>query len=518
MHDSPYAIATWRFEQIAPFVDPSLDRAARRRVMRERTRHSVPWPDGSVQPISRSTLHCWIRAYREGGLLALQPKPRSDRGTSRKDFSAAIDHAIALLYEQPNRSLYQLLVYLRAAVPDCAISRAHLSRKLKEHPAWSGIECLRGNRERRLRDLYQASHPHECWQLDGKGPFLVRLKSSERVRVHVLTVLDDHSRAVLAAQVSLAEDAKAATAVFQKAAARYGPPDRMQFDCGSGFDSKMFRDGLAQCGVHRNYVRAKHPQAQGKIEAYHRPLQRWFIDELPTQEVCDLQHLQQLLDAMLALVYQRHRHRALATTPEQKLAGRISERRISEHDLARAFFVDATAKSHAKTGEVMLPNGRFRVPQAHAGKRCQFRFDPLRARAVLITHDRRELELEPFVIKPLPPVDRERNGQGQLQRLVDLWRGTPRANAEPAFGLPEVFATVAELLGRSLPGNEREAREVLAFYKQHGPLSRRSFLQALDRTRAALGKGRPLHVYLEDLTRQIANAQTESHEQGEEQR
>lgn len=152
------------------------------------------------------------------------------------------------------------------------------------------MERLRG-RGRRLFGSYEAGCAHECWQMDGKGPFRVRLLGGEIVAVHVLSVLDDHSRAVLAAIVAAAEDTAAAIAVFQKAALRYGLPDRMQFDRGSAFDSDAFRSGLAQCGVHRNHVHARQPTAQGKIEAYHRPLSRWFIDELAAQQVVDLEHL-----------------------------------------------------------------------------------------------------------------------------------------------------------------------------------------------------------------------------------
>ena len=39
----PYEIATWRFEQIAPLVDASLDETQRRAAVRERTRKPVAW-------------------------------------------------------------------------------------------------------------------------------------------------------------------------------------------------------------------------------------------------------------------------------------------------------------------------------------------------------------------------------------------------------------------------------------------------------------------------------------------
>ncbi|MGH8310650.1 MAG: DDE-type integrase/transposase/recombinase, partial [Steroidobacteraceae bacterium] len=347
---NPFEIAAFRFEQIAAFVDASIDPAKRRDLMRRRV--AVALPSGKKRRIPRSTLHRWISLYQRHGIRGLMPKQRADQGRPKTDSRDVIDHAIGLLLEQPNRSLQQLDIYIRSDFKDFTLSTASLRRHLIAHPAWPVIERLRTGKDRRLRDRYEAKHAHESWQLDGKGPFTVRLVSGDAVRAHVLTVLDDYSRAVLAAHVATSEDAVAAIAAFAKAAARYGLPDRMQFDRGSAFDSKAFRDGIAHCGVHRNYVRARHPEAQGKIEAYHRSLQRWFLDELRAQEVHDLVHLQDLLEATIALVYQTHKHRSIGTSPETRLAGVLSQRRISEAELARAFFVGTTATSDKKTGEV----------------------------------------------------------------------------------------------------------------------------------------------------------------------
>ncbi len=500
---NPFEIAAFRFEQISPFIDDSLDPVKRRDLMRRRSAVTPPGDGQKKRRIPRSTLHRWIKLYRRHGIRGLMPKVRADRGKQKIDSRNVIDHAIGLLLEQPSRSLQQLDVYLHADFDDYDLSIASLRRRLIAHPAWPLIVRLRAGKDRRLRNRYEAGHAHESWQLDGKGPFTVRLMSGERIRAHVLTVLDDYSRTVLAAHIATSEDTVAAIGAFAKAAARYGLPDRMQFDRGSAFDSKAFRDGIAHCGVHRNYVRARHPEAQGKIEAYHRSLKRWFLDELRAQEVHDLVHLQDLLEATIALVYQKHKHRSIGMSPEARLAGKLSQRQISETELARAFFIGITAKSDKKTGEVRLPNGRFRVPDAFAGKRAQFRYDPLRPAAVLLTADRREIQLEPFVTLPLPEAYPRHRGNGRLQRLLDTWRGTTRPNADPAFGIPEVFKALGQVLARPLPETEADAREVQDFWRQYGPLTRAAFLRACQRAAASLGEQRPLAVLLADIGRQI---------------
>ena len=224
----PYEIATWRFEQIAPLIDPSLSRARRRAALRERVarRGARSTRDGAKDDrtarVSRSTLFRWLKAYRNKGYVGLLPKPRADRDSARRSNTKAwIAYAIWLLYEQPDRSLSQLEVYLGVEFVGYALARTTLRRHLRMHPAFAGIKALRSGKKSRLRDLYEADHPHECWQLDGKGPFPVHLMDGTRVHVHVLSILDDHSRFVLAAVVANAEDVAASIAVFAKAVAKW---------------------------------------------------------------------------------------------------------------------------------------------------------------------------------------------------------------------------------------------------------------------------------------------------------
>jgi transposase InsO family protein len=514
----PYQIAAWRFEQIAPLIDASLSEAQRRAAWRRRTRTAVEWPGGEARrrrgckpvkkPIPKSTLYRWIEAFREHGYVGLLPKPRADRGEPRRKEAALwIGYAIGLLYEQPARSLTQLEVYLALEFEDYQLSRTSLDRHLHAHPAFAGIEKLRKGRKSKLRSLYEAQRAHEGWQLDGKGPFPVNLQRLGRVNVHVLTILDDYSRYALGVVVVCAESTQGAIRVFEKTAAKWGLADRFQFDRGSAFESKAFRHGLAQLGVHRNAVKPRQPESQGKVEAYHRTLIRWFVNELAAQEVLDREHLEQLLEAMVALFYNRHHHRTIETTPEKRLANRLAPRQVSEHDLRHAFLVRTTAKSHPKTGEVKLPTARFRVPSSLAGLRATFLYHPVHLEcAFVLTKDEREVALEPFTVKPLSAVSPQVTpaATGQLQKLLDRWHGHQRPNAQPGFGLPEVFRELGHLLGRLVPESQHEARSVLAFYRQHGPLPREAFLAACTRTQHALGEGRPLAAYLDDLARQIA--------------
>jgi len=515
MSDS-WEIAAFRFEIISPLLDDKLTEAQKRRVLCDRTRRAVQWPCSSKKrPIGRSTLFRWLKDYREKGFLALMPKVRKDKGVARTDRCEQVNYALGLLYEEPERSLTQLMVYLELEFGELSMSRSTLSRDLHAHPAFMGILRRRKAADKKLRHLYETDQPHEIWQMDAKGPFSVTLTNGQRIRVYVLSVLDDFSRCILAAIIAQAENIQAAVRVFRLAASRWGIALRMQFDRASAYDSEVFRTGLAFLGVHRNWVKSRNPEAQGKIEAYHRSLKRWFVKELPNQEVVDIKHLEALLQATIALVYNRHHHREIKMTPEQALARRISTRRVGAGQLAQAFKIAAKAKSHPKTGQVNLPNGLFRVPARFAGKKCDFRYDPVNTdEALLIIDDAHHIPLEPFTKKR--PFDfqkiEEKRGTGQLQKLLDIWQGHCRPNAQPGFGLPEVFREFGRLLKRPVPIDQREAAAIEAFYRKNGPFPAQPFLQAIDKTADALGTNRALKAYLQYLKR-LVKAQTNTQEE-----
>jgi hypothetical protein len=124
---------------------------------------------------------------------------------------------------------------------------------------------------------------------------------------------------------------------------------------------------------------------------------------------------------------------------------------------------------------------------------------------VLILRSGEQRPLSPYEV--LSPCKDERPapvGTGQLQRLCDVYRGAERPNAQPGFGLPEVFRHIGEvLLERLVPADEREAETIRRFYREFGPLPREPFVRALEKTRSALGAGRALRSYLDFLARLI---------------
>jgi len=467
----------------------------------------VRWPSGAERTISEATLYRWVRSYQREKLDGLLPKRRRVGRPSRRLKRSVVERALALLREEPRRSL-TLLVALLGAECGVVVSRSTLHRHLQAHRAYPGLRRLaRGSAERHLRRRFQASRPHQIWQCDSKGPFLVRF-GGKRVPtgVHVFTILDDFSRAALAVVVSEKADLAAAIRLFLAAARRWGLPGKLYADQASIFHAIAFRSALAELGVHRIRGKARNAPARGKIEAYHRIIENWFIRELRHQRVGDLDHLQRLLVGLLEVVYMDHRHRTIKMPPRVALAERLSDRQVSLERLRDAFLLRLEKKSHPKTGEVELSGILFKVPSGLEGRKLPFAYDLVERDVAFVERPdgsrvalRPAIEIVPAARSDDPPA----RGTGRLQALYDYWQGRKLPQAQAGFGLPEIFALFSRHLQRHVPQGEAEARLLQDFYHQHGPLASAATEWALAGIFRRLGSKRPLAAYLEALASKI---------------
>jgi putative transposase len=514
MKPDPLREACWRFEQISPLLDLQLTASERRRMIEAMRRVCVVWPSGREAPVPLSTLYRWLKAYRKDPRIeALLRTPR------RREVHAIrpewVPYALAQLEEEPARSLFILCLRIQHRFGlEQPPSRASLHRALKAEPRYRQLRRRAGG-ERKLRRRFQALRPHQIWHADAKAACTVRFTDGTTRTLQVLSILDDATRFVLAALVVASESLGAAVATFRAAAARWGLPEKFYADRGSAYDSDAFRKGLAVLGVHRINTQSRNPSAHGKIEAYHRSLQRWFIAELKHQPIRDEDHLQSLLEAVLDQVYHAHVHRELKQTPRAAFAQQISARRVALPQLREAFLVETTLTVHPKTGEVRVHGKLFLVPEGCWGQKRQVRIaiDPESPATPYVV-------VSPGVYEPLapafpPPAQRPAGAAGPrhaepvgpLTPLLERYRGRVLPQAHGGFGLPEIYAELSRTLGRPVPATESEAVAVGEWLAERGPFEPQAFTLALAKTLARLGPGRPLVQILQALARRIQRPQ-----------
>src|SRR5690606_22549659 len=162
--------------------------------------------------------------------------------------------------------------------------------------------------------------------------------------------------------------------------------------------------------------------------------------------------------------------------------------------------------AHRKTGEVEIDGMTYLVPDELRGQRLTFLVDPPGEvpPVVVDPESGRERALHRAAVKPGDVETEEateRWGAGPLQTLYDHRRGKPRPQAEPGFGLPEIYALLARVAGHHVPRTDHEAALIQRIYRDAGPFGRGATEAAMATIGRELGRGRPLQTYLDELVR-----------------
>jgi hypothetical protein len=159
--------------------------------------------------------------------------------------------------------------------------------------------------------------------------------------VYVIVLLDDYSRAILAARAVGADSSAHNLAVLEEAVARYGPMRVLYSDNGSVFrttrhgDSRFYvysaqvlageaptqvARALGELGAVLLTHQVGNARAKGKLERWHRFFQARLLADGPYASVAALDAA---LQAWVERYNTRHRHRAIGGPPATRLAGYV---------------------------------------------------------------------------------------------------------------------------------------------------------------------------------------------------
>ena len=104
--DNAEAIALYRSEIIGSLTRRELDRGQLGEALQELSQQRFRPPRShSPRTYSVATLERWYYAYKDGGLEALKPQPRADRGRGREMPAARQASASSAMRPAPKRML-----------------------------------------------------------------------------------------------------------------------------------------------------------------------------------------------------------------------------------------------------------------------------------------------------------------------------------------------------------------------------------------------------------------------------
>ena len=367
-------IALFRYGVIASLVLEPLPRGELTRRAQEIAARHFDIPHSKRTAISEDTLLAWALRYRHGGLEALAPQPRRDRGKSRTIAPQLANLIERLKRENPHRTGTTLLreLALSAGQDKAGISASTLYRFLKQ----------RGLSERQLlapqaHKKFEAEYSNQVWQSDMLyGPYVQR-PGGGKMQALLHAILDDASRLIPHAEFYASQGLDACLDCLRQAVAARGVPVRLYMDNAKIYRSPQLARISASVGMLIVHTPPYQPEGRGKIERFFRSCREQFLNNLDHKKTLSLDELNERLWAWLD-VYHRAEHSSLRTTPLlrwqrdiehiRQLPPSTDFRRLCFHRLDRVVRRDCT---------FLLQNRFYEAPPHLAGETVEARFDPL---------------------------------------------------------------------------------------------------------------------------------------------
>lgn len=167
---------------------------------------------------------------------------------------------------------------------------------------------------------YEAVRPRQLYHLD-----FYHLHVHKQKQV-LLLIEDDFSRFIAGWTLVETENAEAVIEAFEKAVMRYGKPEAVMSDRGSAFYSwssvSRFENLLVEYGI--DYLVAREPQTNGKVEALNATVQRELIRKI---EFVDLADAARQIDQWVRYYNCERTHHALGgiLVPADRFFGCVEE-------------------------------------------------------------------------------------------------------------------------------------------------------------------------------------------------
>ena len=364
-------IALFRFSVVAEATNPRLTPTQRGLVMRRLATQSFEDQDGLSRSFSRATLDRWVAAYRCKGLAGLEPHPRSDAGRP-KDQGEWLAEAARMRKELPTRS--------SVAIVD-AIGRIHKvwlsERTVRAHLAREGLSrAALCSEPAKAFGRFQALRPNELWCGDVcHGPFVPYPRVAGSRRARLFSLLDDHSRLIVAGRWGPEENTRAGQDVLRAAVVHRGVPEALLVDNGAPFRAHQLARSCAVLGIRLVFAKPYAPETKGKLERFHRYLRERFLTEAMAVGIASFEELNDRFLAWCETVANHRIHAETKRAPiEVFLTGHTP--RLPEPATVFEAFRWSVVRRVAKTATVEFEANRYQVDPALVGRFVELRFDP----------------------------------------------------------------------------------------------------------------------------------------------
>lgn len=364
-------IAQFRFALIAPVIQGLFPDASATAYYKRVTASPLTLPDGSRVSYSYKTLEKWKSLYNTGGLDALMPSARSDKGFSR----ALTDEAIAEIYrikqEHPRMNATRIHEHLvRNSFLRSTVSVDSVQRFIRHND-------LKSARDPNLRDrkAFEEDKFGKIWQADTCYlPYITEDGRSRRV--FCIMIIDDHSRLLVGGELFYNDNAYNFQKVLKNAIATYGIPDKLYVDNGCSYSNEQLSMICISLGILLLHTRVRDGASKGKVERHFRTLKERWLYTLDLDAITSLKQFNDLLRDYMRF-YNTSFHRGINERPLDRYeASRDYPRKPESREWLDDCFFNRISRKVRKDSTITIDKICYDVPMQFISAKVDIRYLP----------------------------------------------------------------------------------------------------------------------------------------------
>lgn len=406
-----HPLALFRLSVLGPLASRGqLKRGEVTKIIRELAATTYQVPSSCRTQLSEQAILRWYQAWKRGGIEALVPKLRQDKGQTKLPDSVQVA-LIAGKKDNPARSLNTLisLVEKQGLVAKGKLARATVHRFLQNQHLSQRVLAGPPTIERRS---FVAEHCGDIWQGDVMHGPCIQTPGGKR-KVYLVSLMDDASRLVVHSAFCLGETALDIEGVLKQAVLKRGLPHKLVIDNGPAYRAGSLQTICALLEIRLIYCRPYEPEGKGKVERFHRTFRQHFLSEIPLEKISGLSDLNARLWAWLEQVYHRRPHQGLhGKTPLDRWREDLLHVRPLgfKADRLDDIFYHRVERTIHKDGTVSWAGKKFEVPYERCGEKVNLVVDP---------HTQTALRIESCLgddYGPVAPLDPRGNCHRKRQR------------------------------------------------------------------------------------------------------
>lgn len=364
-------VAQFRFALIAPVIQDLFPDATKTAYYKRVTENPLKLPDGTTKEYDYKTVEKWVSQYRLGGIDALMPRERSDKGTSRALPDTAIEEIYRLKEAFPRLNATQIHQKLIAdSFIPASVSVDAVQRFIKHND-------LKSARNPNVRDrkAFEEDMFGKMWQAD--TCYLPHITEDGQCRrVYCVMIIDDHSRLLVGGELFYNDNAANFQKVLKDAIATYGIPDKLYVDNGGPYCNEQLSLICGSVGTVLLHTRVRDGASKAKVERHFRTLKERWLYTLDVASISSLAEFNSLLKDYMRS-YNTTFHTGIDCTPFSRYQDTKSHSRTPQsREWLEECFLNRIARKVNKDSTVSIDKTSFDVPMQFISMKVDIRYQP----------------------------------------------------------------------------------------------------------------------------------------------